>query len=348
MVMEADVFCLAMDLPTLYRTGGMTKVSVHLSAARFCKLPGMEHHPFFPDRHERVLGALLDAGVLGDEDWFFSSPLAMAEVASVVSRGLLEQLSGDAGVAHAMCVPPDSTGLRDVFLPAALAACGATVAAARAAMRSGLAIHLGGGFHHASRTRAEGFCLLPDITLAVAALRRDIPGLPVMVIDLDAHHGNGVAADFCRDPDTFVLDVFNGDIYPRGPKPEMAAGLRVPLPEGCRDAEYLAALAAGLEKAFSAFRPGLVLFNAGADVLSGDPLGRMGLSPAGLARRDAMVMEKVRESGAPACILMAGGYSAAAVAAVAASLAGLLLRQGFGTGGPGPISRWKGPSPRGC
>ncbi|HAU29922.1 MAG TPA: histone deacetylase [Rhodospirillaceae bacterium] len=325
----------------------MRNVFAYLSQETFCRAPGMEDHPFFPDRHRQVLDVLLAQGVLAPDGWQQAARLSMEEVARRISPELLAQLSSEEGVAHAMCAPEGARDLRKSYVGPALAATGATQAAVFAAFRQGFAVHLGGGFHHASRTRAEGFCLLPDITLAVDALREKWPGLPVMLVDLDAHHGNGVAADFAADARTFVLDMFNADIYPRGPRPDMAAGLRVPLPSFCGDEAYLESLKMALDKAFAAFSPRLVIYNAGADVLSGDPLGRLGLSARGLARRDAMVIEAVRGRGVPACVLMAGGYSSGVVAAVADSLCGIALK--FGVFRPKrPISQSPEPAPRGC
>jgi histone deacetylase 11 len=70
-----------------------------------------------------------------------------------------------------------------------------SVIAAREALRHGLSINLGGGFHHAKPDRAEGFCLFSDIALIVAHLRADgsiQPKSRIAYVGLDAHQGNGV------------------------------------------------------------------------------------------------------------------------------------------------------------
>jgi histone deacetylase 11 len=74
-----------------------------------------------------------------------------------------------------------------------------TILAARESLRHGLAINLGGGFHHAKPAGGEGFCIYSDIGIAVASLRAD--GLldvssRVAYIDTDAHQGNGVCHEW--------------------------------------------------------------------------------------------------------------------------------------------------------
>src|SRR5258706_9342600 len=51
--------------------------------------------------------------------------------------------------------------------------------------------------HHATRASAAGFCYVADAVLAILRLKR-APSKPrIMYIDLDLHHGDGVAEAFC-------------------------------------------------------------------------------------------------------------------------------------------------------
>src|SRR5262249_40920176 len=89
-----------------------------------------------------------------------------------------------------------------------------TILAALSAKQRGWAINLGGGFHHAHADEGGGFCVFADITLAIRNLRETL-GRPVkvMILDLDAHQGNGHEHDFLGDKDTFILDAYNPSIY---------------------------------------------------------------------------------------------------------------------------------------
>jgi histone deacetylase 11 len=59
------------------------------------------------------------------------------------------------------------------------------------AIDMGWAVNLSGGFHHASWDKGEGFCIYPDISLAVHYLKTRRGIKKIMIIDLDAHQGNG-------------------------------------------------------------------------------------------------------------------------------------------------------------
>jgi len=88
-----------------------------------------------------------------------------------------------------------------------------------------------------------------------------------------------------------------------------ASDLDIELPDGCPDAAYLERLRWGLETAFDAARPDLVIYLAGADPYHDDRLGRLALTFAGLAERDRMVFEHCRQRGTPVAVAMAGGYA---------------------------------------
>ena len=91
---------------------------------------------------------------------------------------------------------------------------GGTILAGKLAMERGWAINIGGGFHHCSGNRGGGFCAYADITLCIQFLRKANFITRAMIIDLDAHQGNGHERDFATDKNTFILDVYNRHIYP--------------------------------------------------------------------------------------------------------------------------------------
>ncbi len=86
------------------------------------------------------------------------------------------------------------------------------------ALERGWAINFSGGYHHASCSNGGGFCIYPDITLCVRFLKKYKPSRvkKVMIIDLDAHQGNGYEKDFIGDEEktTYIIDMFNPYIYP--------------------------------------------------------------------------------------------------------------------------------------
>ncbi|MDQ3997386.1 MAG: histone deacetylase [Gemmatimonadota bacterium] len=184
-------------------------------------------------------------------------------------------------------------------------AVGGTCAAARAALESGVAMNLAGGTHHAFAGRGEGFCVFNDVAVAVRMLQDERRIGRAAIVDLDVHQGNGTHAIFAGDSSVFTFSVHGGRNYPFA---KVAGCVDVELADGTGDDEYLSRLAATLPCVLAAARPDLVIYLAGADPYVGDRLGRLSLSLAGLARRDAMVLGACREVGIPVAITIAGGY----------------------------------------
>jgi acetoin utilization deacetylase AcuC-like enzyme len=130
---------------------------------------------------------------------------------------------------------------------------GATIAAARTALREGVAANLAGGTHHAYADKGSGYCVFNDVAVAARLMqaewhRRPPRGVPhmlrVAVVDLDVHQGNGTAAIFRDDPGVFTLSLHGARNFPFRKE---ASDLDVELPDGCTDAPYLQALDEALD-----------------------------------------------------------------------------------------------------
>ena len=190
---------------------------------------------------------------------------------------------------------------------------GATIAAARAALREGVAANLAGGTHHALADRGSGYCVFNDAAVAARLMQaewhRDRRALlRVALVDLDVHQGNGSAAIFRDDPTVFTLSLHGEHNFPFRKE---VSDLDVALRDGCGDDEYLAALDRALDALWARHRdapPGLLFYLAGADPHEGDRLGRLKLTTAGLAERDRRVLAAARERRIPTALAMAGGY----------------------------------------
>jgi acetoin utilization deacetylase AcuC-like enzyme len=183
---------------------------------------------------------------------------------------------------------------------------GGTVEAALRALEDGVGVNCGGGSHHAFRDHGEGFCLLNDIAVAVKKLLVKKLARRVMVIDLDAHQGNGTAAIFRGDKRVFTFSMHGAENYPLKKEKSSAD---IELRPGTGDAPYLAILRRELPRAMRRFRPDFALYVAGADVYKDDLLGGLGLTMAGIRRRDAFVLKTCRLRGVPAAVVLSGGYA---------------------------------------
>jgi len=181
-----------------------------------------------------------------------------------------------------------------------------TVHAARDALAGGYGMNLGGGTHHAAYAQGRGYCLFNDVAVAVAALRAEGGLGRVLVVDCDVHQGDGTAELLAGDPRSFTLSLHGGANYPFH---RATSDLDVDLRTGTGDDEYLRALADALDRAVPVAHPDLVFFLAGADPWTGDRLGRLALTKAGLRARDALVLDTAGRIGAPVCVVLAGGYA---------------------------------------
>ena len=185
-------------------------------------------------------------------------------------------------------------------------AAGGTLAAARDALDGGWGVNLAGGTHHAFGDRAEGFSLLNDVAIAVRALLGEGLARRILVLDLDVHQGNGTARLLAGEARAFTLSVHGARNYPFRKE---RSDLDVHLLDGVDDAAYLEVLEMQVFPELEAYRPDLIFYLAGVDVLAGDRFGRFALTLAGADERTRRVYRWCAHAGVPLVTLMAGGYN---------------------------------------
>ncbi|XP_077539374.1 histone deacetylase 11 isoform X4 [Haemaphysalis longicornis] len=279
--------------------GEHDKLPVVYSSAYNISFYGLEKvHPFDAGKWGKVFDGLRRAGLLTDSNYHEPHEATTQELLLVHSPSYINRLK-----------------------------------AARLALEHGWAVHLGGGFHHASARRGGGFCCYADITLAVRKLQREGRIHRVMVVDLDAHQGNGYARDFHGDQDVYIMDVYNRAIYPGDEHAKGAIRRKVELRPGTSDEAYLKLVDEHLQLALGEFPTDLVVYNAGTDVLSGDSLGYLNISEKGVVERDALVFGRVRQRHLPVVMLTSGGYQRQSARVIARSVLnlcrlGLLAKRG--------------------
>lgn len=108
----------------------------------------------------------------------------------------------------------DCPPLRNLW-PLAAAVAGSTVTAAVECMRGArVVINWCGGWHHAQRGAAEGFCYVNDIGCGIRKLRERFER--ILYVDLDVHHGNGVETGFAQSRSVFTLSFhqYEAGFYP--------------------------------------------------------------------------------------------------------------------------------------
>ncbi|XP_030584627.1 histone deacetylase 11-like [Archocentrus centrarchus] len=187
----------------------------------------------------------------------------------------------------------------------------------------------GGGFHHCSSDRGGGFCAYADITLAIKFLFERVEAISrVTIIDLDAHQGNGHERDFLDDRRVFIMDMYNRYIYPGDGYAKRAIKRKVELDWGTEDSEYLQKVELHMEGTLNEVLPDVIVYNAGTDILDGDPLGGLSISPQGIIKRDEIVFRAAKRRGIPILMVTSGGYQKKTARIIADSILNL-HRQGL-------------------
>ena len=316
---------------------GIAKIRPRLvySPAYDIRLLGLEKlHPFDSCKYSRAWNVLVErfGDRLQQSTIIPTHPASMAMLQTIHTEAYLQQLTSSRHVADALelaslaWVP---CGLLDrQILQAMRFATMGTVIAAQTALSMGIAINLSGGYHHASADRGEGFCVYADIAIAIAMLRQSAKIAvddSIVIIDLDAHQGNGLARIFELDRSVHLLDMYNCEIYPQDSKAIARLDGNLPLASNTRSAEYLDKLQHYLPIFLAGIDcPKIAFYNAGTDIYEHDPLGRLKVSAQGIGDRDRFVFQTLVAVGIPTVMVLSGGYTRESYQLVATSVADVL------------------------
>lgn len=170
-----------------------------------------------------------------------------------------------------------------------------------------------GGFHHAGKEHAEGFCYINDIAITIADLIQK--GLRIAYVDIDAHHGNGVQDAFYGTDKVLNISFHESGetLYPwSGFENEIGAGkgtgytVNMPFRAETDDEVYLFAFESIVPPLLEAFKADMVFAVIGADAHKDDPLSHLNLTSNGYKRAIGLISKispKIMAMGA-------GGYNA--------------------------------------
>lgn len=181
-----------------------------------------------------------------------------------------------------------------------------TIDCALYAMQYGVSLNVAGGTHHAFADRGEGFCLLNDFAIAANYLLHHALAKRVMIVDLDVHQGNGTAALFADSSQVYTFSMHGAHNYPFRKE---TSNLDIGLQEGIDGAGYLQLLNQHLPDLLDNFKPDIVFYLSGVDVLKTDKFGKLKLTIADCKERDEAVFNLCHQRGIPVAVAMGGGYS---------------------------------------
>jgi acetoin utilization deacetylase AcuC-like enzyme len=301
-------------------------------------------HVFPAEKYKHIHDRLLATGVAEAADFVVPRTASDEDVLLVHTPRYVEKLrTGTLSAREELELEvPYSPELVRAFWLAA----GGSLLAADHALNDGVAINIGGGFHHAFPDHGEGFCVINDVAVAIRCMQRDEKIRKAMTVDCDVHHGNGTAAIFSGTRVAYdslpsvsgaVLNPARGPAHnparptPHGTRPRSGHGddvftislhqlnnypafkppssLDLNLPDGMGDAAYLACLDEALRLGLDKFEPELICYLAGADPYREDQLGGLSLTIEGLKARDTLVFQAAKKRGIPVMVTFAGGYA---------------------------------------
>jgi acetoin utilization deacetylase AcuC-like enzyme len=291
-------------------------------------------HVFPAEKYRRIHDKLIESGVADPADFLTPQPASDRDILLVHKPQYVNKLK--TGTLSAMeelqMEIPYSPELVNAFWLSA----GGSILAAEHALKNGVAVNIGGGFHHAFPDHGEGFCMIHDVAVAIRRMQHDGNIRTAMTVDCDVHQGNGTAAIFAgmragsqimseplalsgpavlgKKPlmrgahagDVFTISLHQENNYPPHKPP---SSIDVDLPDGTTDDDYLAWLDHALSSGLRQFTPDLICYVAGADPYRQDQLGGLALTIEGLKKRDELVFRVARTEGIPVMVTYAGGYA---------------------------------------
>jgi len=251
-------------------------------------------HPFNTIRAARVRKVLNSMGLLSGDSRIEVAPVPAERIVlkkfhsarylhalQAASKGRWDRDALDMGIGTSDC--PVFKGLYEY----AVLAAGGTLTGANLILSGSadVVFNPSGGFHHAGPERAAGFCYINDVALACAVLAEQKKR--VLYLDVDVHHGDGVAYGFYGRSDVMTISFHENPrmLFPgTGFEDEIGTGqgkgycVNVPLPIGTYDEAYMKAFKEIALPLIGAYNPDVFVFQVGSDALAGDPLAHLYLT----------------------------------------------------------------------
>jgi histone deacetylase 11 len=206
---------------------------------------------------------------------------------------------------------------KKILTPMRWGVAGTLLGAKKVLEEGGVIWNLSGGYHHAMPQNMEGFCVYNDVGICYQQLLKDghvNKDDRILIIDTDAHHGNGNAQTFMDNPNVVLLDIYNASIYPASEFTRERVDIPMKLKPGTDGETYLECLKIALSEIRGGFKLAFVI--AGTDVLAVDKLGGLKLTVDDVTEREKLTLNKLADMSVPAVITGGGGYSSESAIAV--------------------------------
>ena len=256
------------------------------------------------EKYDLLYRQLIHEGTCEPKDFFSPTPIDYESVTAIHNKVYVERLKGlklNKAEIRKIGFPISQQLIDREFIIA-----GGTLTGSLKALKDGIAFNIAGGTHHAFREHGEGYCVFNDIAVAIRSLQVKRPGIKVMVVDTDAHQGNGTNSLLDNDPNVFTYSIHVGRNDPRR---KVKGSMDVETVRYVEGDMYLKQLFSTLAAAMDVFSPDLVIWIAGADNHRNDQFGQMMLTVRDIQRRDEVILGAMLRNRIPIALLYGGGYN---------------------------------------
>ncbi|MFC2071620.1 histone deacetylase family protein [Chloroflexota bacterium] len=180
------------------------------------------------------------------------------------------------------------------------------------------AVSIGGGLHHAKRAYGEGFCIYNDVAFCGSYLMQEHELERILILDTDAHAGNGTCEYFYEEPRVLFIDLHQDprSLYPgTGFANQIGSGsgkgftINIPMPAYAGYDSYELVFKSIVEPVTQEFKPQIIIRNGGSDPHFADGLTMLGLPVKGFRMLGQKVREMARICDDKAIDLIASGYN---------------------------------------
>jgi len=286
---------------------------------------GFENHPLSIKRYTRFLELLENDAALKSSVEFFDinglcdeKILRLFHISEYIER--VRELSEKG---YGYIDYGDTPVFKGIFEVSLASVCASVDGLVFAYNHHSIAVNLAGGWHHAYRDRGSGFCVFNDIGVSIEVLRSKYGNdLKFYYIDIDAHHGDGVYYSYESDPNVYIFDIHEdgrflfpgtGSWMERGSGEAFGTKTNVPLPPWSGDEQLLPYIDKLVEDVINV-SPDVIIFQAGQDGLSGDPLTHLQYSDEGYLKAVERVFRVAKDLNIGVLYLGGGGYQPEKVA----------------------------------
>jgi len=290
-------------------------------------------HPFKSLRESMAKKLMEERGFFHEIDLENAEPVTESLLEKIHDKEYIEFVKKKSLEGKGYLDDGDTPAFKGIYEAAILRVGGSVKALEMIEKGYDVAINLGGGFHHAKKSSASGFCVFNDVALIAKLAEKKYK---IAIVDIDGHHGDGTQQLLYDDNRVLKasLHMFHRNFFPgTGNYDEIGEGkgkgftINVPLPPGTADDAYISAFKEVVVKKLEKFKPELIIIVEGGDSHFDDPLVELKLSTKGYSEVINEILSIARRFSSKIILLGGGGYNYEATARIwtitTAQLAGL-------------------------